>query len=122
MATPPEVDTFSEEEVSEEKKKDRDFYIFIEFSKGGREGGTRPRTLQGDAVDEPVTRLSDRLVRADDVSVSHNERKVPRERIAASGSGHDGDLGRGGHLCQIKTKNKLKKVRKDAQSRSVDGA
>jgi hypothetical protein len=81
------------------KKKVGILYVY-EFSKGG----ARPRTLQGDAVDEPVTRLSDRLVRADDVSVSHNERKVPRERTAASGSGHDGDLGGGGHLCQIKIK------------------
>jgi len=58
----------------------------------------RGSILQGDAVDEPVARLPDRLIRADDVGVSHDERKVPRERTAAGGCGHDGDFGCGGHL------------------------
>jgi hypothetical protein len=43
------------------------------------------RTLQCDIVDEPVAHLPDRLVRANDVSISHDEHKFPREHGAVDG-------------------------------------
>jgi hypothetical protein len=69
--------------------------------------------LQCDIVDEPVARLTDRLVRADDVSVGHDERKVPRERTAVGGSrGYDSEFGLGGDLYEKKKKKSKAKQEK----------
>jgi hypothetical protein len=41
------------------------------------------RTSQSDVIDEPVARLPDRLVRSDNVGVSHDEGIVALKRHAA---------------------------------------
>jgi hypothetical protein len=60
--------------------------------------GEARRTGQSDTVDKPVARLPGRLVRTDNVGVSHDEGKVALERHAAVRS-LDGNLWCRSHLC-----------------------
>lgn len=60
---------------------------------GGRTG------FQDNTVDKPVTRLSNGLVRADNVGVGHDEGIVPGEGHAGV-RGDDRELWRRGHLCE----------------------
>lgn len=83
--------------------------------------GGRRTVFQSDTVDEPVTRLSHRLVRADNVGVSHDESEVPGEghaRIRCD----DGELWLRGHLCrQTKSVSRLQQREKGRKKRSEWG-
>ena len=60
--------------------------------------GEARRTGQSDTVDKPVARLPGRLVRSDNIGISHDEGKVALERHAAVRS-DDGNLWGRSHLC-----------------------